>query len=138
MTGYAVAWLIGRLMKRSQDEIVSLIYTGACAISVPEPFSPFLFPSQVAVPVVIGMLFQQILATLFGYLLRRFELKPVVMKYEKTAQLRERFFPYSQLSRRIELSFECFLMVHGAFFNSERELRLRKAFLLEAFVHVFI
>ena len=91
MTGYAVAWLIGRLMKRSQDEIVSLIYTGACAISAPELFSPCLFPSQVAVPVVIGMLFQQILAALFGYLLRRFELKPVVIKYEKTAQLRERF-----------------------------------------------
>ena len=53
------------------------------------------FPSQVAVPVVIGMLFQQILAALFGYLLRRFELKPVVMKYEKTAQLRERFSGYS-------------------------------------------
>jgi len=29
------------------------------------------------------MLFQQILAALFGYLLRRFELKPVVIKYEK-------------------------------------------------------
>ncbi len=97
MTGYAVAWLIGRLMKRSQDEIVSLIYTGACAISVPEPFSPFLFPSQVAVPVVIGMLFQQILAALFGYLLRRFELKPVVMKYEKPLSYVSGFFRTASL-----------------------------------------
>ncbi len=84
MTGYAVAWLIGRLMKRSQDEIVSLIYTGGMRnISAGAVLAVSFFPSQVAVPVVIGMLFQQILAALFGYLLRRFELKPVVIKYEK-------------------------------------------------------
>ena len=35
MTGYAVAWLIGRLMKRSQDEIVSLIYTGGMRAHAP-------------------------------------------------------------------------------------------------------
>ncbi|MCY9341001.1 bile acid:sodium symporter family protein, partial [Bacillus haynesii] len=33
------------------------------------------FPPQVAVPVVIGMLFQQVLAALFGHLLARSELK---------------------------------------------------------------
>ena len=72
--------LIGRLMKRSQDEIVSLIYTGGMRnISAGAVLAVSFFPSQVAVPVVIGMLFQQILAALFGYLLRRFELKPVVM-----------------------------------------------------------
>lgn len=84
MTGYAVAWLIGRLMKRSQDEIVSLIYTGGMRnISAGAVLAVSFFPSQVAVPVVIGMLFQQILAALFGFLLKRFELKPVVIKYKK-------------------------------------------------------
>lgn len=81
LTGYAAAWLIGKMMKRRQEEIVSLIFTGGMRnISAGAVLAVTFFPSQVAVPVVIGMLFQQILAALFGYMLNRFELKPMLQK----------------------------------------------------------
>lgn len=81
LTGYAVAWMIGKVMKRRQEEIVALIYTGGMRnISAGAVLAVGFFPSQVAVPVVIGMLFQQILAALFGHLLKRYELKPVLQK----------------------------------------------------------
>lgn len=81
LTGYAAAWFIGKMMKRRQEEIVSLIFTGGMRnISAGAVLAVTFFPSQVAVPVVIGMLFQQILAALFGYMLNRFELKPVLQK----------------------------------------------------------
>lgn len=63
-------------MKRPQEEIVALIFTGGMRnISAGAVLATSFFPPQVAVPVVVGMLFQQILAALFGHLLARSELK---------------------------------------------------------------
>ncbi|MGE6631817.1 bile acid:sodium symporter family protein [Bacillus sp. NPDC077027] len=79
LSGYIFAWLIGKLMKCSQEEIVAIVYTGGMRnISAGAVLAISFFPSAVAVPVVIGMLFQQVLAALFGYLLNRFELKNVM------------------------------------------------------------
>ncbi|WP_307893128.1 bile acid:sodium symporter family protein [Bacillus swezeyi] len=75
-TGYLTAWLLGRMLKRPQEEIVALIFTGGMRnISAGAVLATGFFPAKVAVPVVIGMLFQQILAALFGHLLARSELK---------------------------------------------------------------
>ena len=63
-------------MKCTQGEIVAIVYTGGMRnISAGAVLAISFFPPAVAVPVVIGMLFQQVLAALFGYLLHRFELK---------------------------------------------------------------
>ncbi|HBU91412.1 bile acid:sodium symporter family protein [Bacillus pumilus] len=82
MSGYAFAWLIGKVMKCTQGEIVAIVYTGGMRnISAGAVLAISFFPPAVAVPVVIGMLFQQVLAALFGFLLNRFELKaPAVTK----------------------------------------------------------
>lgn len=82
MSGYAFAWLIGKTMKCTQGEIVAIVYTGGMRnISAGAVLAISFFPPAVAVPVVIGMLFQQVLAALFGFLLNRFELKaPAVTK----------------------------------------------------------
>ncbi|MFB6499294.1 bile acid:sodium symporter family protein [Bacillus haynesii] len=85
-TGYLTAWLIGRLMKRPQEEIVALIFTGGMRnISAGAVLATGFFPPQVAVPVVIGMLFQQVLAALFGHLIARSELKKAYHLDKKTS-----------------------------------------------------
>ncbi|WMT28944.1 bile acid:sodium symporter family protein [Bacillus aerius] len=82
MSGYAFAWLIGKAMKCTQGEIVAIVYTGGMRnISAGAVLAISFFPPAVAVPVVICMLFQQVLAAFFGFLLNRFELKePAVIK----------------------------------------------------------
>ncbi|MFS0656859.1 bile acid:sodium symporter family protein [Bacillus sp. 179-C3.3 HS] len=75
MSGYAFAWMIAKAMKCTQGEIVAIVYTGGMRnISAGAVLAISFFPPAVAVPVVIGMLFQQVLAALFGFLLHRFEL----------------------------------------------------------------
>ncbi|WP_077214382.1 bile acid:sodium symporter family protein [Bacillus dakarensis] len=71
-TGYILAWLIGKLLKWERDEIISLVFTGGMRnISSGAVIAVAYFPPAVAVPVVIGILFQQVLASLFGYLLEK-------------------------------------------------------------------
>ncbi|ATH94089.1 bile acid:sodium symporter family protein [Bacillus glycinifermentans] len=85
-TGYMTAWLLGRMLKRPHEEIVSLIFTGGMRnISAGAVLATSFFPAQVAVPVVIGMLFQQILAALFGHLLAKSELKRACQLENKTS-----------------------------------------------------
>ncbi|MFN2746323.1 bile acid:sodium symporter family protein [Bacillus sp. z60-18] len=85
-TGYVTAWLLGRLLKRPQEEITALIFTGGMRnISAGAVLATSFFPAKVAVPVVIGMLFQQILAALFGQMLARSELKKSCHVDKKTS-----------------------------------------------------
>jgi len=71
LSGYFFAWALGILTKRKREEIIGMIFSGGMRnISAGAVLAVSFFPSQVAVPVVIGMLFQQILAALYGYLLR--------------------------------------------------------------------
>lgn len=66
--GYLLAWGLGRLFKFSRDTIVAMIFTGGMRnISAGAVIAITYFPSQVAIPVVIGMLFQQILASIYGH-----------------------------------------------------------------------
>jgi bile acid:Na+ symporter, BASS family len=69
LTGYIFSFLIGRLFKLHQSEVVGLTFTGGMRnISAGAVIATSFFPPQVAVPVVIGMLFQQVLASTSGYL----------------------------------------------------------------------
>lgn len=72
LTGYCFAFLIGKLFKRDRDTVIALTFTGGMRnISAGAVIATSYFPPQVAVPVVIGMLFQQVLASFSGYLVNR-------------------------------------------------------------------
>ena len=84
LSGYFFSWLLGVLTKRQKDETIAMIYTGGMRnISAGAVMAVSFFPPQVAVPVVIGMLFQQILAALYGQAIRLIYQKPVLMEVKK-------------------------------------------------------
>lgn len=75
--GYILGWIVAKLMKWEQDVVVALTFnSGMRNISAGAVLAVAYFPPPVAIPVVLGMLFQQSLASLFGFLLnRRYALK---------------------------------------------------------------
>ncbi len=66
------------MLKRDKGTVVSLIFTGGMRnISAGAVIAVAYFPPAVAVPVVVGMLFQQVLASLNGALLDKYYKKQV-------------------------------------------------------------
>jgi BASS family bile acid:Na+ symporter len=64
--------MAGRLLKFQQDDIITLTFTGGMRnISAGAVLAITYFPPQVAVPVVLGMLFQQVLASFYGRMLEK-------------------------------------------------------------------
>jgi bile acid:Na+ symporter, BASS family len=81
--GYLFAWGLGRLFRLNQEVIVAMIFTGGMRnISAGAVIAITFFPSEVAVPVVLGMLFQQILASIYGYFVdKTYHLPSIEQKY---------------------------------------------------------
>lgn len=72
-TGYLFSFLLGQLMFKDRNTVITLTFSGGMRnISAGAVIGVTYFPAAVAVPVVIGMLFQQILASLYGYFLNRY------------------------------------------------------------------
>ncbi|OCT11262.1 hypothetical protein A8709_06190 [Paenibacillus pectinilyticus] len=70
--GYMIGWLVAKLFRWEQDVVVALTFnSGMRNISAGAVLAVAYFPPPVAIPVVLGMLFQQSLASLFGFLLNR-------------------------------------------------------------------
>lgn len=70
LTGYLFSFLLGHLMFKDRNTVITMTFTGGMRnISAGAVIGVTYFPAAVAVPVVIGMLFQQILASLYGYFL---------------------------------------------------------------------
>jgi predicted Na+-dependent transporter len=71
--GYVIGWLMARFVfKWERDKIVALTFnSGMRNNSTGAVLAITYFPPPVAIPVITGMLFQQLLATLFGFLLKR-------------------------------------------------------------------
>ncbi|MEH7352005.1 bile acid:sodium symporter family protein [Neobacillus drentensis] len=81
LTGYLFSFLLGRLMKRDRDTVITLTFSGGMRnISAGAVLAVSFFPAAVAVPVVLGMLFQQVLASTNGHFLDRFYNKKVEKK----------------------------------------------------------
>jgi bile acid:Na+ symporter, BASS family len=73
MTGYWLAFKFGRVLKKERSTVIALTFTGGMRnISAGAVLAVSYFPAAVAVPVVIGMLFQQVLASLSGYFIDRY------------------------------------------------------------------
>ena len=71
-SGYGFSWLIARLLNWKKEETISLTFTGGMRnISAGAVIATTYFPAAVAVPVVLSMLFQQMLASIFGHFLDR-------------------------------------------------------------------
>ncbi|MEY8343642.1 bile acid:sodium symporter family protein [Niallia circulans] len=84
LSGYFFSWILGVVTKRSKEETIAMIYSGGMRnISAGAVLAVSFFPPAVAVPVVIGMLFQQILAALYGYFIKLVYEKPVVGKIKE-------------------------------------------------------
>lgn len=72
LCGYLLSWGLAVACRQPYKTIVTLIYTGGMRnISAGAVIAVNFFPPQAAVPVVVCMLFQQMLAALHGFLLRR-------------------------------------------------------------------
>lgn len=72
-SGYLFSLLIGKLIKSDRENIVSLVFCGGMRnISAGAVIAIAYFPQAVAIPVVLGMLFQQVLASLFGQVLEHY------------------------------------------------------------------
>jgi len=67
LSGYVFSWLIGSLLKWSREDIVTLTFCGGMRnITTGAVIAVTYFPHEVAIPVVVAMLFQQVLASLAG------------------------------------------------------------------------
>ncbi|WNC12245.1 bile acid:sodium symporter family protein [Brevibacillus brevis] len=72
--GYLMGWLVARLFGWKRDVIVALTFnSGMRNISAGAVMAISYFPAPVALPVVLGMLFQQTLASTFGKFLAAVE-----------------------------------------------------------------
>jgi len=70
--GYALGWLICLPLKWGRENIVALTFnSGMRNLSAGAVLAITFFPPPVVLPVISGMLFQQIMASMFGYLLGR-------------------------------------------------------------------
>jgi bile acid:Na+ symporter, BASS family len=71
-TGYLLSFFIGKLFRGDRDTVVALTFTGGMRnISAGAVLAVSYFPPPVAVPVVVGMLFQQVLASIYGFMVDR-------------------------------------------------------------------
>jgi BASS family bile acid:Na+ symporter len=71
-SGYAVGWLAALLLRQKREVIVSMTFnSGMRNISAGAVIAAAYFPPEVMFPVMIGTLFQQILAATYAHLLVR-------------------------------------------------------------------
>ena len=83
-SGYYLSFIIGRIFKQKKDTVVAMTFLGGMHnISAGALVAVSYFPAKVAVPVVIGMLFQQILASTYGHIVDHY--------YRKQAKASEKW-----------------------------------------------
>jgi predicted Na+-dependent transporter len=87
-TGYLFSFLIAKLIRSDRNTIVSMTFSGGMRnISAGAVIAVTYFSPAVAVPVVVGMLFQQVLASFAGYFLaRHFNRKAIYLKLQGVNQ----------------------------------------------------
>lgn len=72
VTGYFFAFLIGKAFKWDKKTVVTISYSGGMRnISAGSVLAVSYFPSAVVLPVILGMLFQQTISSIFGTFLEK-------------------------------------------------------------------
>ncbi|WP_042347833.1 bile acid:sodium symporter family protein [Bacillus massiliigorillae] len=73
-SGYTFALIIGHILWKDKRHVITLVFTGGMRnIAVGVVVASTYFPAKVAMPVVFGMLFQQVLASLFSKVIERYQ-----------------------------------------------------------------
>lgn len=76
LSGYSFCILIGHFLWRKMDLITTFVFTGGMRnIAVGVVVASTYFPARSVLPVVFGMLFQQVLASQFGKILEKYQQK---------------------------------------------------------------
>ena len=76
ISGYTFAMLLGRFIWKDTSILTTLVFIGGMRnIAVGVIVATTYFPAKVAMPVVFGMLFQQVLASLFSKVIQKKQLK---------------------------------------------------------------
>ena len=71
-SGYAIGWFLSRWFGGDREMAVSMLYgSGMRNISAGAVLAAAYFPGEVMFPVMIGTLFQQVLAACYGKLIER-------------------------------------------------------------------
>ena len=79
-SGYLFSFFAGRLFKQDKETVIAMMFSGGMRnISAGAVLAISYFPPAVAVPVVLGMLFQQTLASLYGFAIDRYYFKQEVV-----------------------------------------------------------
>lgn len=72
VSGYVISLVLGRLFWKSEADQATFVFNGGMRnIAVGVVIATTYFPSKVAMPVVFGMLFQQVLASVFYKIIRK-------------------------------------------------------------------
>lgn len=72
VSGYVFSLVLGRLFWKSEADQATFVFNGGMRnIAVGVVIATTYFPSKVAMPVVFGMLFQQVLASIFYKIIRK-------------------------------------------------------------------
>lgn len=72
-SGYLISFFAGKLFKQDKETVIALMFNGGMRnISAGAVLAISYFPAAVAVPVIMGMLFQQTLASVFGLVTDRY------------------------------------------------------------------
>ncbi|WP_342573774.1 bile acid:sodium symporter family protein [Solibacillus sp. FSL K6-1781] len=72
VSGYVFSLVLGRLFWKSESDQATFVFNGGMRnIAVGVVIATTYFPSKVAMPVVFGMLFQQVLASIFYKIIRK-------------------------------------------------------------------
>ncbi|WP_134703556.1 bile acid:sodium symporter family protein [Ammoniphilus sp. YIM 78166] len=75
-SGYFVSWLIAKQLKWDRENVIVLVFCGGMRnVSAGAVIAVSYFPGAVAAPIILAMVFQQILASLAGHLVARNEQK---------------------------------------------------------------
>ena len=78
VSGYIFAFLIGRYILKDYAQMTTLVFTGGMRnIAIGVIIATTYFPSKVAMPVVFGMLFQQVIASIFSKVVAKVSLNNV-------------------------------------------------------------
>lgn len=72
LSGYVICYVVGKLVWKDEELVVTFVFTGGMRnISAGVVLATTYFPGKVVMPVVFGMLFQQILASQFHRVLMK-------------------------------------------------------------------
>ncbi|SOC17996.1 predicted Na+-dependent transporter [Ureibacillus xyleni] len=75
-SGYAMCFVIGHYLFKDPSIVTTIVFTGGMRnIAVGVVIASTYFPAKVVMPVVFGMLFQQILASQFGRLIEKYKMR---------------------------------------------------------------